>query len=256
MTAQANTDANGQYSIVVPSGDYYIFAYAGNVSTTIYVSEWYLGTDGTFDCNSAASISAPNSGINFSLAEGGSISGHVYNPSGGVITDATIRIHASPVDSSWGGEGTWVSQTDGSFTISGLLPGQYRVQANNNQSPPYLAEYYNDKLSWNNADFVTVTVGSETSINNIFLETGVTISGTVTDGSGGIQGVIVQVFSINVGKIVAAATTDQEGAFSISVPSGSYYILANAGHVSTIYVSEWWNGVGDTGLSIAIRLFL
>ena len=91
--------------------------------------------------------------------------------------------------------------------------------------------------------------GSETSINNIVLETGVTISGTVTDGSGGIQGVIVQVFSDKCWQNqVAAATTDQEGAYSISVPAGSYYILAYAGNVSTaIYVSEWWNGVSESG---------
>ena len=75
--------------------------------------------------------------------------------------------------------GTHASQTDGNYTISGLVPGNYKIQANNNWEPGYVSKYFDDKPSIETADQVVVAAGQSVTGKNFSLEEGSTITGTV-----------------------------------------------------------------------------
>ena len=87
-------------------------------------------------------------------------SGHVFKADGvTVITDVLISVHAHGVSAGTSSLGTYASQADGSYTISDLAPGTYKVQCNNNGVGNYISEYYNNKLSRDQADIITVVAG-------------------------------------------------------------------------------------------------
>jgi len=158
------TSDDGTYTITgLAPGHYRLRADTG---ATDYISEYYNNVL-NFDDASIITISGTETltGYDFNLAPGGSISGYVFDSNGDVITDANISVHARPADSSWDGQGIYVSKSDGSFTISGLLPGEYKVEINNNEEPGYETRYYFDSLSWHNAEVVSVTEQQDTVLS-------------------------------------------------------------------------------------------
>jgi hypothetical protein len=169
FVASVQTDTEGDYELVgMPAGDIYVRTCAG-CSGSFYVDKWWNNTGGSADCNEAdPTIVATGGSIipdkNFDLVLGGAISGTVHNHSGGVITDANLSVHAFPIDGSWSGIGTNVSQTDGHFTILGLPVGTYKVLVNNNRESAYETKYYPSSISWHEAESVNVTQNFTTQL--------------------------------------------------------------------------------------------
>ena len=231
----SSTDENGNYRLVgLPVDTEHYIRTCSGCSGLNYVDESYSNV---VDCNRSTPVSIAagqdTPGIDFSLSQSGTISGFVFGSSGAVIADTQISIHASPSDQSWNGRGTWVSQSDGSFTISGLLPGTYRVLANNNRAPGYETKYYISTYDYNAATEVLVTAGNTTNLpNNIFLESTDLITGYVYE-SDGITPVVngcVNVSSTapNWNQVTGFCCTGADGAFAISVPPGDYYLRTHA----------------------------
>ena len=138
------------------------------------------------DMRASAASWPPQPGVPFSApTETGAISGHVFKADGvTVITDVLISVHASGSSAGTSSLGTYASQADGSYTIPGLAPGTYKVQGNNNRVGYYISEYYNNKLSWDQADIVTVVAGQTTTGIDFALEAGGSISGHVFKADG------------------------------------------------------------------------
>jgi Carboxypeptidase regulatory-like domain len=155
-----------------------------------YVSQYYSGT---YDWSTAtlvpvtSGVTTPN--INFTLAVGGRIAGTVTNTLGTPIAEANV--YASlPGCCGWGNA---TSAADGTYTITGLPPGSYRVQANGPYcpggvtSPPcvgYAAKFYDNTYDSSSATLVAATSGSTTTNINFALELGGSISGKVIDALG------------------------------------------------------------------------
>ena len=102
-----------------------------------YVPEWY---DDAYDVSDATllgvTLGQEASGIDLYLARSGSISGYVYDESGNPIGDASVYAFSDVYPGNGANTGS-----DGSYTIEGLLSGNYRVQAT---VSGHIAEYYND----------------------------------------------------------------------------------------------------------------
>jgi hypothetical protein len=124
---------------------------------------FYDGNGGTPDFNAAARVNLGvgenRTGIDFTLTQGGAISGRVLDPNGAPLVG--FHVNAQPITTGLSGNGT-NTETGGVFTIPGLPPGAYRVNAGNDT--PYAFEVFDDKPDNNSATPVVVTSGVTTAL--------------------------------------------------------------------------------------------
>lgn len=215
-----NTDASGYYTFTeVPATDVYIYACSG-CNDHPYVDEYYddsLNKDGATVLSISAGITTPN--VDFALTVGGSISGYVRDEHGAPIADANV--HADDFDGNQWGRGT-NTQADGSYTITGLPSGDYRVRAN---AEGHLEEYYQETFHWEWAERVSVTAPGTTSSINFTLEQGdATIQGRVRYGDGSPVADVQVEGNRWHGHGWAYTHTDASGAYALPVSAGNWVV--------------------------------
>ncbi len=159
--AGATTAADGTYELggLPPGLDLRV-----RVDTwpTDFFGVYYDGGDdrGTTDGDQAAAVTvaagATTPGINFGLAAGGSISGVVTDGDG--VPLPGFGVSAVQLDWRWGGNAS--TDSDGGYTIHGLEPGTYRLDAGGD---PYRYEWYDNQTDWRAATPVDVTARAETA---------------------------------------------------------------------------------------------
>ncbi|MFN2303803.1 MAG: carboxypeptidase regulatory-like domain-containing protein, partial [Anaerolineales bacterium] len=198
------TNVNGEYYIAgVLPGDYRV--QAGNES---YAQEFY---DDTYLWHEATPVTvnpgAMIGGIDFELAQGGSISGRVTNESGDPLQDVGLEV-CEYVDEPQYCRG---GQTDenGEYLVIGLLPGDYRVQAGNES---YAREFFDDTYDWGLATPVEVLAGVTTTDINFELALGGSISGTVFDEFG----TPLNNIAVDIEEGGFGTCTDEEGNYMMS----------------------------------------
>jgi hypothetical protein len=159
------TGADGYYETRgLPNGTYAVRAQA-----TGYASEWW---DDTYykDLATPVEVTGPVNieNINFNLAPGGSISGHVEDNSGNPIPD----LHIYALDST---NNQWLAgvntNSNGNYTLPGLPAGSYYVCACASCSGlNYINEWYDDAINQDDATPVQVTASDETTGIDFSLE--------------------------------------------------------------------------------------
>ncbi len=208
----AMTDSDGTYTITgLSSGIYHVEVSSGSyasATTTVTVTS---GQDVT--------------GVDFVLSLGGSISGTV------TYSDASpapnLRVECWNEMGSGGGE-SW-TESDGTYTISGLSTGTYRVEVRIDDST---ANYAVD------SQMVSVTAGSETSGANFVLSAGGSISGTVTDASGAVANIRVECWNEQ-GSGWGDAMTATDGTYTINgLSTGTYRVMVRTEEENLNYATE------------------
>ena len=131
VIAGAVSEADGSYAIVdLPTDDYYL-----EINAAGYGREYY---DGSHDIAGAmlVSVTVPitTAGVDFTLAPGGTISGHVYGPDGVTSFDGAM-VEVKPAGGGRPLETT--SGSDGAYTVDDLATGSYDVWASHSS---YLAD--------------------------------------------------------------------------------------------------------------------
>ena len=146
-------------------------------------------------------------------------------------------------DVNWYGLGATPSGQDGSYTVSGLHSGNYRVCFHG--PPGYRYECYNDKTTQDVGDLVAVTLPGLTSGIDAVLDPGGSISGIVTKSEGGpFAEVFVQVFYPN-GMWASGVRTNQNGEYSAyGLAAGNYKVFFSPPSGSG-YSGEWYNNKLD-----------
>ena len=238
------TDASGNYTTsAVPTGEYGV-----RVRADGYVMEWYLDT---YNRNEASPVSVnatddtPN--INFSLEEGGTISGNVTDSTGQPVSDARVEVI---VYDSWSGPGPWLdygwarTDADGYYTTSAVPTGEYGVRV---RADGYVFEWYQDTYNQNDATRVSVNATDDTPGINFILELGGTISGYVYKAdSTPIPDLHVYAEDATTYQWMAGANTDSDGSYTLGgLPTGSYLVRAYPPETGLSYVSKWYDGVYD-----------
>jgi hypothetical protein len=148
------TDAGGHYSLALPAGEYKLAFVDGSGQ---HVPEWYDDTP-YYELGSASSATAPGV-ADAALNHGtGSVSGTVTDdPSAAPVGGAWVLAIAND-----GLAGGAVTAADGTYTLAGLPVGTYRITF----ADPVggrVQEYWDDHLTYEAANPVTVTAGSATS---------------------------------------------------------------------------------------------
>ena len=187
----------------------------------------------TVTAGSAANIDAQ-------LEPGASISGKVTNSASAGIFNDSIYVYDLAGNVLW----DFYAYTDsnGDYFLGGLPTDSYKVLFN--RTGYYVAEWYNDKNSFADADPVAVTGGSTTPNIDAQLATGGRISGKITDTSAvGIQNIRVNVYDLNF-HLLGSALTYASGNYTIyELPVGNYKICFN--NNGQYYTSEWYNDKVD-----------
>ena len=124
------TDANGEYNISgLAEGSYYVqasgWAEVNGNWELVYISEYYLESPDR-EGATVVDVTGDVTGIDFTLEEGGKISGIVTDESGNPIEGAWVW--ANNYDGSGGGGVN--TQPDGTYRITGLRSRDYRVDVN------------------------------------------------------------------------------------------------------------------------------
>ncbi len=212
--ASVYTEADGTYRITgLPAGNYRVQIYSPPAP---YLGEYY---DNSFDYGSATlvpvSLGVESVDINFGLAVGGSISGQVVADADGTPI-AYASVNACTEN---GGNCGWAStQADGTYKVTGLAAGSYRVEVS--APDPYLHEYYDNTLGYESATLVPVSLGVESVDIDFGLAVGGSISGQVVADADGtpVADAWVNVSEEN-GAYGASAYTEADGTYRITSSS-------------------------------------
>ncbi len=154
--------ADGSYITPgLPAGEYGLWALVQG-----YAGEWYQESSSSANAT-LVQVTVPGnvSGKDFTLEVGSSISGHVYQ-SDNVTPITGAQVVAFGSDVNLGPYGIGWAGADGSYTTTGLLTGNYTVQAT---APGYVTEWYNNVYNQNQATPVSVTVPINTPNINFSL---------------------------------------------------------------------------------------
>jgi hypothetical protein len=257
LAGWGTTGADGAFEFGgIPVGTAYIFVNPNcNWENPDLINEWYKAGGSTPDSSQASAVTITAgvmiNNIDFQLDEGGSISGVVLKTGGSVISDAVISVRAEGVSAGTSSAEATISPTDGSFAITRLAAGSYKVMANNGRVNGYEAKYYNNQLKWDKADLVTVTAGANAAGVNFSLGSGGAISGHVyqADGVTPLSGVCIDLSSSNKiwNQITSWSSTDETGAFEFGgIPVGVAYIHANpvCEGKNPSFIDEWYRAGG------------
>ena len=234
-TGGAVTGTDGTYTISrLPVGSYRVMFYS---PTGTYATQYYSNSI-NWPTSPNVTVTAGNTtlNINATLSSAGSVSGTVTDGSSG-ISGISVRIYDSINNIYTGGA---VTGTDGTYTISRLPVGSYRVMF---YSPTgtYATQYYSNSINWPTSPNVTVTAGNTTLNINATLSSAGSVSGTVTDGSSGISGISVRIYDSINNIYTGGAVTGTDGTYTISrLPVGSYRVMfySPTGTYATQYYSN------------------
>lgn len=233
---QAIADLTGSYIVKgLSSGSYYVTARAPG-----YLSEYYDGVSSKSAATVVSVIFSENTaGIDFTLDSGGSISGRVCQADGTTpISGASVQARGAQ-----GGNGSAITDSNGNYTILGLMSDTYQVSAS---AADYLSEYYNGA-----AAPVAVSVPGIVPDINFSLDWGGTISGCVyqADGTTPISGALVKANGVNNNS--GSATTGSDGNYIIrGLAWDNYRVNAFAPY----YLTQYYNGLASAGVATPVHV--
>ncbi len=216
--SDARTDKNGQYSVNVSPGSYYLIFSASGYITRLHGQS--LQQPETV----AAPAEAATEGVDATLFPGGEITGQVVGTNGrGIDQIQVVAIaegqKALPVAA--------MTNSAGKFTLKGLSSGSYRI-GYFDEEKRYQTQWHPNTSNPAKGTLVKVIAPQITTGIRTSLKLAGGISGWVTDDSGNaVAEVMVFAQSADSKQMTMEhAITDETGAYKISGLSSGHYIVS------------------------------
>jgi Carboxypeptidase regulatory-like domain len=173
-------------------------------------------------------------------AADGGISGTVTSKA---TSDPLAEIEVKVYNSSEGYVTAVETESNGTYTVSGLPAGEYKVDFVANEAN-YISQYYNNKSSLADATAVKVTSGVTSSSINAELVAGGEIEGKVTSVfENALSEVEVQVYNTT-HELEGIGQSNFAGIYTVSgLAAGSYVVEFVPPFGETEYASQYYNGV-------------
>jgi 5-hydroxyisourate hydrolase-like protein (transthyretin family) len=162
------------------------------------------------------------SGINITLPLGGKLTGVVKTAGSLQAVPGVFVTFINTTTNSF--EGFAETTATGAYSSSGLSTGDYQISFTPPDGP-LASEYFNNKFSASAATLVHVTAPNPRALTTTLLETGSTISGTVTATGTGLPlgDVNVAIYDSATSALISTTSTDASGKYTTPrVHSGSY----------------------------------
>jgi hypothetical protein len=226
-TAQSQVQ---QSAVVAPDGSYRIAGLQAG-SYKLGFSGWNTGAQEQWYPNATSpdkatvltlATSQQLTGINATLVKGATISGKVTAPAGTNL--ATVFVSAASAASQGQPAQTASVAPDGTYKITGLFAGSYKLQFSGSNDGA-LAQWYANAASFDTAKAATVSTGQDLTGINVTLVKGATISGKVTAPAGvDVARIYVSVWSASVlAQMGQPASLAADGSYKVvGLPAGSY----------------------------------
>jgi hypothetical protein len=233
------TDYDGYYSMLVDPGTYRLMAQRDG-----FITQYYSGAH-SYDSATDVNVDAAQyvSGINFALPVPACLQGYIWYPGVGPA-DATVYAYraGSPANTSYYDASYTTATSGGWFSLCSLTPGQYRIEARDNNHV-YPNTFYYDSLTALNASLITLTSGDYREIYFSFLPQSdqAFITGRVVDPNGfGMSGVSVTAYDTADYSVESAVFTDFNGYYSLLVDPATYRLSAEKdGYLRQYYASVY-----------------
>ncbi|HST38925.1 MAG TPA: carboxypeptidase regulatory-like domain-containing protein, partial [Conexibacter sp.] len=241
------TSSSGQYEIgALPAGTYKVRFHPPVGTGANLMPQWY---DGKSDADSADSVALAAAGsiaqgIDARLLEGAHISGRVTaQATGAPLPDAYIDVYDEA--------GDWVAlaeaDADGRYRVNGLATGSYRVSASAGVGDNYVAEYYDDAPTFEQADPVAAVAGEEQPGIDFALRPGGRVAGHVADAETGEGLGDISVYVTAEDGATAYGSSDEDGDYVVNgVASGRQTVGFHPSefpHQS--HRPQWYDGKSD-----------
>jgi len=176
--------------------------------------------------------------LDATLAPAASISGRVWIPSGLGSTAAGVTVTAYSAANTVAR--TTATAADGTYTVTGLPAGAYRLRFSSD-TLPVAAEWWNNAADYASAAPIAVRVLQVRSGFNAYLDRPSSISGRVTLPPGVVAGagqIHVDAYS-PAREVVGTAAVRADGTYAIrGLMPGTYRLLFRADDLPVAY--EWW----------------
>lgn len=229
----AFTDENGEYLLTGLGADDFRVYFA----KTGFASEYYEDA-GTYQDATVISIDAGEvvSGVDAELEEPGQIAGRVLDYQGQPLAGTSVSVSGS-------GFGLTQTASDGTYTLTGLKPGDgYVVQFDGNSKN--VTELYDDASDVVDATPVSVRSGETTANIDAQLGEAYAIFGTVKDAATGqlitTEGLGVAFYPTDVDYSFGDGVWDGEFSLSGLAPGSSFYVQVL--DYNGVYASQFWQG--------------
>ena len=233
------TRPDGGYILPLPSGSYTVTVCATCSGLPKFADQLYPGTPNKQDAI-PVSVTAPGNtpGIDFTLESESTISGHVYQADG---RTPIVGIYVFAENEKGKRIDNTVTSQDGSYTMA-LPTGSYRVQAcpSCSNTAGFVREWHGGTIVKQDAILVPVSGNNDISNIDFSLEVGGTISGYVYEADGRTPIVRAKVHARG-NDWTIYVYTQQDGRYSISVPSGAYKLYVKPVYAKLpMYVEDRW----------------
>lgn len=220
-----STDVDGFYSFTAPIGRYTLAAFD---TTHTYRVQFYDLSPTPFGATMIF-LDHDYTNINFALVPRAdslncSISGTVTENDEPVTYP--VMVVAVSSDEDW--EESTITDALGNYTINHVRPGNYFVTAYSLFTPP---TYYNNVLTWEDADLVSVNgniTGIDFNLINVPADGPNNLNGVVTDATGNVLNNVIVTLKDDQNQVIAFGRTDASGIYRIeNIPSETYTIVAS-----------------------------
>lgn len=232
-------DAGGNYSIVLPPGDYKLVAFDVNGG---YAASFYDGAIAFADAQPVrVTESAVTSNISFNLGLAARVSG--------TAVEAATQLPLGGIDVyAYTATGSFVARTttasNGTFSMS-LPAGQYRLVAAD-PARFFATTYYNGAKSFGGGEIVVLGQGQQRTDLRLTLARGALIRGRVNGPN-----LTVAAYNLD-GTLHNATVSDAQGNYTLVVAPGEYKV--GVSDASQTYATRFYGDTPD--FRAAMRLFV
>lgn len=165
----------------------------------------------------------------------GSVSGRVIDADGNPISGICANIDNGPG-----------AQTDGTgaYVITGLDSGTYKMYLTDcNPTPQFVTQWYLGRTDAGSGDPVSVIDTTNTTLADVTMIRGVSVTGTVTDTNGTpLAGMTVNVDAAGSGSDRTVTQTDALGVYTtVPLTPGDYKARFSDPTSTPTYATEYWN---------------
>ena len=184
--------------------------------------------------------SAATTEVNVTLTSlTGAIAG-TASTAGEGLAGVGVVVYRKTAEASYLVAGSVATGAAGTYTIPGLVPGEYRVEFSRSG---YVTQFYNGKTSWGSAETVTVSAAeSHAGVDAAMQPILGAIDGTVAKSGGGALAAVAVTVYDNGGKVAGTATSAAGGAYEVKglLPAEAgtgYRVQFSAGGYKTQFYS-------------------